>query len=303
MLHNSESRLMGETMPYTVKQLARLSGISVRTLHFYDETGLLKPAFHGTNGYRFYEEPQLLMLQQILFYRELGFDLKQIKQIVSRPDFDKLAALQSHRDVLEEALTRTRTLLQTIDSTMTHLLGTKQMDNDELFAGFRVSAGDNRFNEDLRLAGEPADCKVSAEDTDCEMSVFEFTGRGGGPLHLHKDQSEWIYVLAGELTIVVGDKRHHLTTSESFFVPPRVGHSWAALNNEPCRILNIYQPAGTIEKFFRKIGAYETSTQLHQNVPFEQLCALFNEHGMDIVGPPVVGEWTIDEEGRVVQTG
>jgi DNA-binding transcriptional MerR regulator len=61
-------------MAYTVKQVSRMSGVSLRTLHFYDETGLLKPAFHGANGYRFYEEPQLLSLQQILFYRELGFE-------------------------------------------------------------------------------------------------------------------------------------------------------------------------------------------------------------------------------------
>ena len=62
-------------MAYTVKKLAAISGVSVRTLHWYDEVGLLKPAYHGANGYRFYEEAQLLMLQQILFYRELGFEL------------------------------------------------------------------------------------------------------------------------------------------------------------------------------------------------------------------------------------
>ena len=54
-------------MAYTVKKLAGMSGVSVRTLHFYDESGLLKPAYLGANGYRFYEEPQLLILQQILF--------------------------------------------------------------------------------------------------------------------------------------------------------------------------------------------------------------------------------------------
>jgi DNA-binding transcriptional MerR regulator len=59
-------------MAYTVKQVATMSNVSVRTLHFYDETGLLKPAYHKENGYRYYEEPQLLALQQILFYRELG---------------------------------------------------------------------------------------------------------------------------------------------------------------------------------------------------------------------------------------
>ena len=76
-------------MAYTVKQVAAMSGVSVRTLHFYDETGLLKPAYHQANGYRFYEEPQLLMLQQILFYRELGFELKQIKRILGQAELRK----------------------------------------------------------------------------------------------------------------------------------------------------------------------------------------------------------------------
>src|SRR6187397_2569497 len=90
------------TMANTVKQVARMSGVSVRTLHFYDEVGLLKPAYVGANGHRFYEEPQLLTLQQILFYRELGFELKQIKKILSQPGFDIASALQSHRLVLEK---------------------------------------------------------------------------------------------------------------------------------------------------------------------------------------------------------
>src|SRR5215510_10721702 len=107
-------------MAYTVKQVARMSGVSVRTLHFYDETGLLKPAYLGTNGYRFYEEPQLLILQQILFFRELGFELKQIKEILGRDDFEKVAALESHRKVLQENLTRTATLIETIDKTIQH---------------------------------------------------------------------------------------------------------------------------------------------------------------------------------------
>ena len=69
---------------HTVKQVARLSGISVRTLHFYDEIGLLKPAYYGANGYRYYEKEQLLSLQQILFYRELNVPLEQIKLIMAR---------------------------------------------------------------------------------------------------------------------------------------------------------------------------------------------------------------------------
>src|SRR5688572_18242668 len=115
------------TMAYTVKKLATMSGVSVRTLHFYDETGLLKPARVGANGYRFYEEAQLLTLQQILFYRELGFELKRIKRVLGRRDFEKAAALRSHRKVLQKNLARTRTLIETIDKTIRHLKGTKKM--------------------------------------------------------------------------------------------------------------------------------------------------------------------------------
>jgi DNA-binding transcriptional MerR regulator len=123
-------------MAYTVKKLAAMSGVSVRTLHFYDEVGLLEPAFHGANGYRFYEEAQLLTLQQILFYRDLGFELKQIKKILGRRDFDRVAALESHRKVLRKNLAHTRTLIRTIDKTIAHLKGTKKMKSQELFAGF-----------------------------------------------------------------------------------------------------------------------------------------------------------------------
>src|SRR5262245_24386886 len=123
-------------MAYTVKQVAGMSGVSVRTLHFYDETGLLKPAYCGANGYRFYEEPQLLTLQQILFYRELGFELKQIKRILGRADFEKIAALESHRKVLSKDLARTQTLIRTIDKTIEHLKGKKKMKSQEMFVGF-----------------------------------------------------------------------------------------------------------------------------------------------------------------------
>ena len=195
-------------MAYTVKQVAAMSRVSVRTLHFYDEMGLLKPAYQGANGYRFYEEPQLLILQQILFYRELGFELRQIQRILGRADFEKLAALQSHRKVLEKDLARTRKLIETIEKTIQHLKGKKKMKSQEMFVGFSVAAGDDRFSEHIKLNGHsPNDCKVSAQDTAGATCVFEFTGRSGGPRHLHYEQDEWIYVLAGEFHFQVGEKR------------------------------------------------------------------------------------------------
>src|SRR5687768_6732667 len=159
-------------MAFTVKQVAAISCVSVRTLHFYDETGLLKPAYVGANGYRFYEEPQLLRLQQILFYRELGFELKQIKRILGRRNFEIAAALRSHRKALESNLARTQLLIETIDKTIKHLKG-KKMKTEEMFAGFSVAAGKDRFNEGFTHDGTKIDCKVSGKDTGGAMCVLE----------------------------------------------------------------------------------------------------------------------------------
>ena len=81
---------------FTVKQLSDLAGISPRTLHYYDEIGLLKPAAHGDNGYRYYSEEALPRLQQILFFKELDFSLDEIRAIMAQPGFDVVHALQVH---------------------------------------------------------------------------------------------------------------------------------------------------------------------------------------------------------------
>ena len=108
-------------MSYTVKKLATLSGVSARTLHWYDEIGLLKPAYYGDNSYRYYEEEQLLLLQQILFFRELGFNLNDIQKMLTSSDFDKVRALHAHKQTLAEDVNRMQELIQTIDKTILHL--------------------------------------------------------------------------------------------------------------------------------------------------------------------------------------
>src|SRR5687767_8099443 len=237
-------------MAYTVKQVAAMSGVSVRTLHFYDETALLKPAYTKANGYRIYEEAQLLMLQQILFYRELGFELKRIKRILGQAKFQKAAALQSHRKVLEKNVTRTRTLIETIDKTIKHLKGTKKMKTEEMFAGFSVGAGKDRFNEGFTHDGTTIDCKVSGKDTGGAMCVLEVNNTGW-TRHVNPDQDEWIYVVDGEVDLEIGKKRFHLGARESMFIPRNVEHAWGGV---PARIINTYQPAGKIEEFFQVLA-------------------------------------------------
>lgn len=123
-------------MEYTVKRLARLAGVSVRTLHYYDEVGLLKPTRVAANGYRYYGEPAVLRLQQILFYRELGFGLEDIAAVLDAPEFDVLSALEAHRGALLQRLGRLQRLVATVDGTIAHLKGERVVDAQELFAGF-----------------------------------------------------------------------------------------------------------------------------------------------------------------------
>jgi len=121
---------------YTVKQLSTLAGVTPRTLHHYDQIDLLKPESVGENGYRYYGEKSLLQLQQILFYRELGFSLESIREMLGRPEFQVLDALEEHRESLRGRVRRLERLIQTVDKTIQHLKGEDFMSAKGLFEGF-----------------------------------------------------------------------------------------------------------------------------------------------------------------------
>lgn len=123
-------------MSYTVKQLARSAGVTVRTLHYYDEIGLLKPSFIKENGYRYYEERDAIRLQQILFFRELDFALEDIVQIINAPGYQMLKALADQKKLLEMKRSRLDDLLETIQKTMIKLKEGESMSNEERFAAF-----------------------------------------------------------------------------------------------------------------------------------------------------------------------
>ncbi|MBO9540344.1 MerR family transcriptional regulator [bacterium] len=126
-------------MTYTVKAVAELSGVSTRALHHYDEIGLLKPASVSPAGYRHYGDDELERLQQILFFRELGFSLQEIKQIIDRPDFDRKQALLTHKQLLIEKQRRLHALIQSVDESIGALESGKQMKNDAMFEAFNDS--------------------------------------------------------------------------------------------------------------------------------------------------------------------
>jgi DNA-binding transcriptional MerR regulator len=121
---------------YTIRQLSKLAGVTPRTLHHYDAIGLLKPSRVAENGYRYYDERALFQLQQILFYRELELPLEEIKKIMGSPDFDVLQALEGHKGQLTRRIARIQRLIGTVDNTIYHLKGEKEMSDKQIFAGF-----------------------------------------------------------------------------------------------------------------------------------------------------------------------
>ena len=115
-----------------IKEFAKLTGVSVRTLHYYDEIGLIKPALvDAQNGYRFYDENSLLRMQEILFYRELDFPLKSILEILSSPDYDKQKALAKQRKLLELKKERLERIIDALDDATKGMVTMTAFDNSD----------------------------------------------------------------------------------------------------------------------------------------------------------------------------
>ncbi|EGA90868.1 transcriptional regulator, MerR family protein [Planococcus donghaensis MPA1U2] len=130
-------------MEYTVNKLASLSGISTRTLRYYDEIDLLKPARKNSSGYRIYGQSEVDRLQQILFYRELGLELEQIKSIVNNPAFDGSQALAEHREKLLAKRVQLDLLISNVEKTISAKKGASTMADNEKFQGFKQKLVDN----------------------------------------------------------------------------------------------------------------------------------------------------------------
>ena len=175
-----------EMSGYTVKQVARLSGVSVRTLHHYDEIGLLKPANVGSNGYRYYGREELLRLQQILFHRELGLPLDEIGKLLDAPGFDRIAALTAQRERLLADSRRFRRLARTIEETLAALRGETEMTDKAMYRGFdpgkQAQYEDwlvDRYGDDVRREIEESKTRIKGwsrkefDDSQAEYEAIE----------------------------------------------------------------------------------------------------------------------------------
>ncbi|WP_058308978.1 MerR family transcriptional regulator [Gracilibacillus massiliensis] len=122
-----------------IKEVATISGVSVRTLHHYDEIGLLSPKKSSDSGYRIYTDHDLSTLQQILFFRALDFPLKKIKEIMSDSHYNQLEALEMQEKLLLKQRQKLDEMLETIQKTIQNEKGVYQMSNNEKFKGFDFS--------------------------------------------------------------------------------------------------------------------------------------------------------------------
>lgn len=132
---------------YKVNELAASAGVTVRTLHYYDRIGLLRPSRHSAAGYRLYDDEAALRLQQILFYRELGLSLEEIGKLLGSPGFDVMAALESHRIELGKRVARLRLLRRTVENTISYLKGETTMEKAGIFSGFTPEEEEYYANE------------------------------------------------------------------------------------------------------------------------------------------------------------
>jgi DNA-binding transcriptional MerR regulator len=140
-------------MEYTINKLSKMAGISTRTLRYYDQIGLLKPARINTSNYRIYSRHEVDNLQQILFYKELGFDLDKIKQIINSPDFNKEKALYEHMDILQKKRMQVNSLIKNIARTIDNTKGLVSMTDKEKFEGFKkkpVEDNEQKFGTEIR---------------------------------------------------------------------------------------------------------------------------------------------------------
>jgi DNA-binding transcriptional MerR regulator len=138
---------------YTVQKLAKLAGVSTRTLRYYDEIGILKPARINSSGYRIYGQAEVDQLQQILFYRELDLSLDSIKEIVTSPSFDGSRALKEHREKLLDKRKQLDELIANVEKSIAVKEGRISMSNKEKFEGFKqklIDDNEKKYGKEIR---------------------------------------------------------------------------------------------------------------------------------------------------------
>ncbi|MBA3927358.1 MerR family transcriptional regulator [Listeria rustica] len=140
-------------MEYTVQKLGQLAGVSTRTLRYYDEIGILKPARINSSGYRIYGQTEVDRLQQIMFYREMNVSLEKIKAILEQPDFDEAEALRKHRVELLDKRKQLDELIRNVEKSIAHSERRITMTDQEKFEGFKqkmIDDNEEKYGAEIR---------------------------------------------------------------------------------------------------------------------------------------------------------
>ena len=152
--------------------------------------------------------------------------------------------------------------------------------------GIRVGANEDRHGEELHIMGGRFNLLVSSADSGGDLLIYDTSRqqRGGPAFHRHHAQDEWFYVLRGEFVVRVGDDMLTLKPGDSAFAPRKIPHAFAMTSEGEGQMLVLFQPAGSMEHFFREMSKLGPSIPQNQETRLRQLWA---DHGMEIVGPPL----------------
>ena len=200
-------------MKMLIREFAELTGVSVRTLHYYDEIGLLTPAFvDRTTGYRYYDEASLLRMQEILFYRELDFSLKSIEKILSSPNYDRRKSLEEQKILLTLKKERLERLIASIDDAMRGANVMRAFDNSE-FEKYKSEAqekwgGTDAYKEHRERTRDYSKQKWNdlAQGMDCIMAEFSACLKSGDT-----PASESAQALVQKLQAHITENYYHCT--------------------------------------------------------------------------------------------
>lgn len=247
---------------YSIGQLAKLAGVTIRTLRYYDKIDLLKPAKRAQSNYRYYGKEELYRLQQILFFKELDFDLNKIKMLLDDADFSLVDALAFHRKEIIKRKERLKQLLETIDKTISQIKEKSTMLTDkELYEGFSKE----EISKIKQEVNEKYDAKIIAESNTSisKMTKTDFDAIKEEQLQQAVELSELIDepVESNQVQAII--KRHHQTNEKFYKTSAEIYKGLGDMYVSDARFSEFYdQHKPGLAKFLRDAIHYFADTEL-----------------------------------------